>query len=129
MYDWDEEQLDVYNDLKDDGVKFVFVRRHGHIDPVSGLILDDFEERFETYGIVRSGAGRLALPKNRIWDHRFGDLVESGDEVVMIAARTYQYPQLGDETEMDGLRWKVVAVDNYRPGKLPLVCYILIRRA
>jgi len=123
--DWVAEQRDAYNDLAEDGVMFTFTRTvKGAFDPVRGAYGPGETLTFTAPGIMKalntsSGAAQR-------WQEQA--LIQEGDEMLLIGCGTYE-PELGDRVDIDGAAWAVKGVSSLRPGVVPLLNYLLIRRA
>ncbi len=123
--DWIQEQQDAYNDLLDDGAVFSFTRQtNTKPDPISGLSEDSIIELFQAPGILKQiGQGRAQR-----WYREFADLIQVGDELLLVSAKTYT-PAIGDSVHINGIDWIVESFSVLRPAVVPLLYYLLIRKA
>lgn len=127
--DWQKMQADITADLKKDGVEFVFTRQNQdaeQYDPITGSYLqepDKLQLEFKAYGILKSlGAGSRAIS----WIA--GTTVEHGDKLLLVDCSTYT-PQLEDAVVLYGQAYSVKAISPLEPGIVPLIQYLLLRRA
>jgi len=124
MTAWISAQQDVYADLLEAGVMFTFSRTvKGAFDPVRGAYGPGETLVFTAPGIMKSpGRGGGAA---EVW--RDAALVESGDETLLVGCGG-QVPALEDRVDIDGVAWVVKGVSVLRPGLVPLLAHVLIRR-
>lgn len=126
MADWMNEQRDAHGDLLEEGVVFTFTREtKGAFDPVRGAYGPGETLVFTAPGIMKpfhSGGNKAA----QVW--RDASLIESGDEVLLIGCGGL-LPELEDRVDIGGAAWAVKGVSVLRPGLVPLLANVLIRRA
>jgi hypothetical protein len=121
---WPQEQLDVYNDLLEDGVVFTFTRSTPTgFDPETGAYSGGETEEYSAPGIVKRLSGRTE--SEIIFGA--GTVIEQNDILLLLGAKNYS-PQLFDETTIDGIDYRVGGVSFARPGVLPLLIYLLLKR-
>lgn len=128
---WYEDQNDAYTDLAEDGAMFTFSRRQkGKPDPITGEMADTYSETFTAPGIFKlSGTGytwstgRSSAMQSMIDQ----GLVQVGDEVLLVAAKTY-VPKLEDRVIVGEETWVLKAISSLRPGIVPILHYLVIRK-
>ena len=124
--DWIAEQQDAFNDLVEDGVTFTFTRKgKGAYDPVKGAYAPGADQVFTAPGIMK-----LLSPSShraaQLWQDQA--LIKTGDEMLLIGCGTYD-PELEDRADINGAAWAVKGMSSLRPGVVPLLNYLLIRKA
>lgn len=121
--EWAEDQQDAYEDLKEDGALFTFVRKSGSKpDPITGEIADDFTTSFQTYGIMTQ------LSSGTDIRGQVRGFVEMGEELLLVSAKGYEHPKIEDAVEIDGIMYKVKDISTLRPGVVPILHYLSIKR-
>lgn len=124
--DWQKMQADITSDLRKDGVEFTFTRKpESEYDPEIGSYLpisDNQMQEFKAYGIIKS----LGSSQNALW--LAGTTVENGDKMLLVDCSTYK-PQLEDSTELYNEIYTIKAIGIIEPGIIPLIQYLLIRKA
>ena len=122
---WAKEQNDAYNTLAADGVMFAFTREvKGEFDPVAGEYLPGSSEDFTAPGIIDAYNSQATY--QNIWKDK--SAVQIGDKIILAAGLTYD-PQIGDRVIVYGEQWAVQAFSSVEPGEVPILNYLLIRKA
>lgn len=123
--DWIAEQQDAYDDLLEDGVLFTFTREgKGKFDPITSTNAPGEDQTFTAPGIVKL----MSPTTNKVaqaWQAQ--GLIKSGDEMLLIGCGTYT-PELEDRVDLDGVAWAVKGMTTFRPGIVPLLNYLLVRK-
>lgn len=125
---WQALQTDIANDLRNDGQAFVFVRPgRGEYDPIKGQYAEAVEEQFTAYGIFKS-LGTLGISSMYSFAWQQETSIRTGDKVLLLDGAGYT-PQAGDFLVFNDQKWSVVSWAFLDPSGLPLLLYLLVRRA
>lgn len=121
--EWMVERQDAYEDLREDGALFTFVRKSGSKpDPITGEIADDFTTSFQTYGIMKQLSSGIDIRG------QVRGFVVTGEEVLLVAAKGYEHPMVEDAVEIDGIMYKVKDISTFRIGVMPILHYLSVKR-
>lgn len=126
--DWKELQSSIAADLKSDGQEFSFTRlAREDFDPIKGAYVGETKKQFTAYGIFRS-LGTVSLSSSYSFHWQPETTIALGDKLLLLECSTYE-PQHGDLLSLDGEDWVVAAWAYLDPSGLPLLQYLLVRRA
>lgn len=122
---WAKERDDAYNTLKNDGVMFTISRTiEGEFDPAAGEYGPGLDEEFTVPGIIDAYSKQAAY--QNVWKDE--SAVQVGDKILLVAGATYN-PQIGDRVTAYNEEWTVQAFSPVEPGEVPILNYLLIRKA
>lgn len=125
MTNWTREQQDVHNALQADGITFRFSRKENSgFDPIAGTYTATEDHTFTLPGFLRTPSGATA----ETWQTQ--GLIRTGDEMLLVACGPEEsdLPQLEDRVDISGQSWTVKGRSLTRPGLVPLLCRLLVRR-
>lgn len=123
--DWLATQQSITADLMNEGTSFIFRRKiEAEYDPIAGVYADSGERVFTSHGIFTSSG--MNPPTAFMWQTEA--TVEQGDIILLLDCAAYS-AQLGDLVKIDGVDWFVKSYAPLRPGGVPLLQYVLIKRA
>lgn len=124
--DWTAEQQNIYNDLLDEGFLFTFKREVlSNYDARKGEYETSTPESYQAPGIVKKVSS-----SNTTYEIHWGEgvTIEFGDKILLLAAGTYS-PEFEDIVTLNDVDWRVKAFTYLEPALIPLLIYVLIRKA
>lgn len=124
QWDWQAEQLDAEETLREDGVVLKFVRtQKGQLDPITGEYKKVKETVFEVPSLIKMYHAKATYAQS--WMPEI--TVQATDEVILLSAKSYK-PLLGDTVTLYEDKYTIAAVSTFQPAMVPLLYYVLARK-
>ena len=130
--DWAAEQLEAYNDIKDEGTS-VRVRKNSYVsyDPVADATTGATTENYDTYCIIT--AFKDSDDRDVHLNQSDETSVKRGDRLFLVPA--YGLPDLGFAATLseydvlyEGNQHRILSVRTIEPGGVPILYYLNTRR-